>query len=574
VTVGLGIDVAIILLYFGVISTIGLVMGRREKTLRDFALGGRSIPWWAVMASIIAAETSAATFLGAPTEGFKKQSLAYALLTFGVILGRWIVAQWFLKPFYVYKVYTVYDYLEIRVGPATKNFVSGLFLLMRTLASGTRLFIPSIVMVLAWQVVQNGGQPVVVSQKPVNDVAPYIIAIVLLSILTGIYTVKGGIKAVVWTDVVQACLMFGAALIAAGTLLGHIGGFSGLVSLVPKMSTLQGYFVSGFDRGSIQDWQVTQKMIPANGEPLPMGFLGYLKEIITNDYTLVSALIASTAMNIAAFGTDQDMAQRLLTAETQTKARRSLLTAAFMDIPIAATFTFIGILLLAFYKLNPALQPKASADVFGSYILNVLPVGIRGIVLAGVFATAMGSLSAALNSLATSATNDFFVPFYAKPKGYGEDRILLVARYFTILFAILMILVAGAFAYLKVKNPDIGIIPVVLGIAGYILGPMLGVFLLGIFTKSRGSDRGNLVALVAGLLSTSVLGDLPGKMNPSWSLNLGWQVSFTWFAFIGATTVLVVGVWFKTPKEALALAERRVQSAESPDDRPVALRDS
>ena len=103
---------------------------------------------------------------------------------------------------------------------------------------------------------------------------------------------------------------------------------------------------------------------------------------------------------------------------------------------------------------------------------------------------------------------------------------------------------------------------------------MLGVFLLGIFTKSRGSDRGNLVALVAGLLSTSVLGDLPGKMNPSWSLNLGWQVSFTWFAFIGATTVLVVGVWFKTPKEALALAERRVQSAESPDDRPVALRDS
>jgi len=357
-------------------------------------------------------------------------------------------------------------------------------------------------------------------------------------------------------------------------LLGHIGGFSGLVSLVPKMSTLQGYFVSGFDRGSIQDWQVTQKMIPANGEPLPMGFLGYLKEIITNDYTLVSALIASTAMNIAAFGTDQDMAQRLLTAETQTKARRSLLTAAFMDIPIAATFTFIGILLLAFYKLNPALQPKASADVFGSYILNVLPVGIRGIVLAGVFATAMGSLSAALNSLATSATNDFFVPFYAKPKGYGEDRILLVARYFTILFAILMILVAGAFAYLKVKNPDIGIIPVVLGIAGYILGPMLGVFLLGIFTKSRGSDRGNLVALVAGLLSTSVLGDLPGKMNPSWSLNLGWQVSFTWFAFIGATTVLVVGVWFKTPKEALALAERRVQSAESPDDRPVALRDS
>ncbi|MDR3690071.1 MAG: hypothetical protein P4L46_11875 [Fimbriimonas sp.] len=571
---GLGIDIGIILLYFAAISTIGLIMGRREDTLRDFALGGRSIPWWAVMASIIAAETSAATFLGAPTEGFKKQSLAYALLTFGVIIGRWIVAQWFLKPFYVYKVYTVYDYLEIRFGPTTKNFVSGLFLVMRTLASGTRLFIPSIVMVLAWQVVENGGRPVVVSQQPVNDVMPYLVAIVLLSILTGIYTVKGGIKAVVWTDVVQACLMFGSALIAAGTLLVHIGGFGALAHLVPKMSTIQGYFVSGFDRGSIQDWQVAQKMIPAGAEPVPMGVLGYLKEIVTNDYTLVSALIASTAMNLAAFGTDQDMAQRLLTAETHKKARRSLLTAAFMDIPIASTFTFIGILLLAFYKLNPALQPKASADVFGAYILNVLPTGIRGIVLAGVFATAMGSLSAALNSLATSATNDFYVPFVAKPRGYGEDKILQVARFFTILFAVLMIVVAGAFAYLKVKNPDIGIIPVVLGIAGYILGPMLGVFLLGIFTRSRGSDRGNSIALVCGLLATSVLGDLPGKVNPAWSLNLGWQVSFTWFAFIGATTVLAVGLLFKTPAEALERAERRAKSAESPDDRPVALREA
>ena len=439
-------------------------------------------------------------------------------------------------------------------------------------ARPTRLFIPSIVMVLAWQVVQNGGHPVVVSQKPVNDVVPYLVAIVSLSILTGIYTVKGGIKAVIWTDLVQACLMFGAALVACVTLLNHIGGFGALAQLVPKMSTVQGYFVSGFDRASVQDWQVAQKMIPANGEPLPMGFMGYLKEIITNDYTLISALIASTAMNIAAFGTDQDMAQRLLTAETQKKARRSLLTAAFMDIPIAATFTFIGILLVAFYNLNPTLQPKAQADVFGSYILNVLPVGIRGIVLAGVFATAMGSLSAALNSLATSATNDFYVPFFAKKKGYGEVEILKAARVFTIVFAILMILVAGAFAYLKVKNPDIGIIPVVLGIAGYILGPMLGVFLLGIFTKTRGSDTGNVISLIAGLMATSILGDLPGKMNPDWSLHLGWQVSFTWFAFIGAVTVLSVGVWFKTPVGALERAERRAKSALSDDDRPVALR--
>lgn len=569
---GLAVDVGIILLYFAAISAIGLRMGRREKTLRDFALGGRAIPWWAVMASIIAAETSAATFLGAPTEGFKKQSLAYALLTFGVILGRYVVARWFLKPFYTYRVYTVYDYLAIRFGPKTKNFVSGLFLVMRTLASGTRLFIPSIVMVLAWQVLQNHGQPVVVSQKPVDDVMPYLIAIVLLSILTGIYTVKGGIKAVIWTDVVQASLMFGAALLAMFTLISHIGGLGELTHLVPKMGTLQGYFVSGFDRASIQDWQVAQKMIPGGAEPLPMGPLGYLKEIITNDYTLVSAVIAATAMNIAAFGTDQDMVQRLLTSETAAKARRSLMTAACMDIPIASLFTFIGILLVAYYKQNPAFLPKSQADVFGSYILNVMPTGIRGLVLAGVFATAMGSLSAALNALATSATNDFYVPYMARRGAVEQTAILKAARVFSVIFALLMVVVAGAFAYLKVKNPDIGIIPVVLGIAGYILGPMLGVFLLGMFTKGRGNDQGNIIALIVGLLATSILGDLPGKISPGWSLNLGWQVSFTWFAFIGAVTVIAVGIWFRTPGAVLTQAEARAASAEGSDDLPPALR--
>jgi len=443
----LTLDVSIILVYFALISGIGLVMGRREKSLFDFALGGRQIPWWAIMASIIAAETSAATFLGAPTEGFRKQSLAYALLTFGVIIGRWVVSHWFLKPFYTYKVYTVYDYLDIRFGPITKNFVSALFLLMRTLASGTRLFIPSIVMVLAWQVLQNNGQPVVVSQKPVDDVVPYLIAIVILAVITGIYTTKGGIKAVIWTDVVQASLMFGAALLAVGFLLVNVGGFDGLVHIVPRMGTLSGYFASGFDKASIQDWQVAQHLIPKGAQPLPMGSIDYLKELFTNDYTLVSAVIASTAANIAAFGTDQDMVQRLLTAKNRKSASRSLMTAAVMDIPIASIFTFIGILLVAYYSLHPAMQPKSQADVFGAYILNVMPPGVRGLVLAGVFATAMGSLSAALNSLASAATNDFYVPFVAKPRGYGQSQILRTARWFTVLFSFLMVVVAGVYAW-------------------------------------------------------------------------------------------------------------------------------
>src|SRR3989449_7106908 len=154
---GLLVDGVIILLYFVAITTIGLYMGRRERSLNDFALGGRRVPWWAVMASIIAAETSAATFLGVPGEGYTNISFAYVQLVFGLIIGRFIVGHVFLKPYYTYKVYTVYDYLGVRFGPRTQGAISALFLFMRALASGSRLFIPSLVMVLAYRLFVAGG---------------------------------------------------------------------------------------------------------------------------------------------------------------------------------------------------------------------------------------------------------------------------------------------------------------------------------------------------------------------------------------------------------------------------------
>src|SRR3954469_10943197 len=173
----LAIDGLIIVVYFVVIVSIGLYMGRREESLHDFALGGRRVPWWAVMCSIIAAETSAATFLGAPGEGFDNRSLAYVQLIVGLILGRVLVGFFFLKPYYHFKVYTVYDYLGIRFGPWSKNYVSALFLFMRTLASGSRMFVPSLVMVLAWQLLTAKGQARGFS--PVETVAPYILAIAI-----------------------------------------------------------------------------------------------------------------------------------------------------------------------------------------------------------------------------------------------------------------------------------------------------------------------------------------------------------------------------------------------------------
>lgn len=568
------IDGFIIVAYFVLILTIGLRMGRREDSLHDFALGGRQVPWWAVMASIIAAETSAATFLGAPGEGYSKLSLAYVQLVFGLIIGRFVVGYVFLEPYYRYRVYTVYDYLGVRFGPRSKNYVSGLFLVMRTLASGTRLFVPSLVMVLAWRLFTSGQEEIKFNQQAVNSVWPYLVAIIALTIATCIYTALGGIKAVIWTDVIQACLMFGGAIVAMITLLIHIGGFAAVAKAVPAMTTLEGYFITGFEPHFVAKWQEENKIASMNAWE-------YVKLILGSDYTVFSALIGTTLGNMAAFGTDQDMVQRMLTAETHQKARRSLITAAFVDLPIAATFTFIGILLYVYYQQDPTFKPEANSDVFGSYILNVMPVGIRGLVLAGVFATAMGSFSAALNALATSATNDWYVP---RNPGKEEGHYVQAARVFTVIFAVLMVAIAGAFAYAKVTNPDIRIIPVVLGIAGFILGPMLGVFLIGMFTKNRGSDKGNILAVTCGLFATIVLGDLhvtllnglapifgmePSLLRPDWLP----KVSFTWFALIGALVVFCVGVCFKTPPEVLENATRQAEEAKGSEDVPLALRE-
>jgi SSS family transporter len=568
------IDGAIVCAYFTMITAIGLYLGRRDKSLSDFALAGRRVPWWAVMASIIAAETSAATFLGVPGEGYTTRSFAYVQIIVGLILGRVVVGHVFLKPYYTFKVYTVYDYLGVRFGPWTKAYVSALFLFMRTLASGTRLFIPSLVMVLAYRLFVGGAQPQF-GQEGVTTVGPYLVAIIALTVVTCLYTAVGGIKAVIWTDVIQACLMFGGALVAIGTLLAHVGGLSEVIRAVPQLTTHEGYFLHGFEADRVAAWRETHGLAA-------MGLWDYVKLVLASDYTLFSALVGATLGNMAAFGTDQDMVQRMLTAETHQKARRSLITAAFMDLPVAGAFVFIGILLFVYYQQDPTFRPQATADVFASYILNVMPVGVRGFVVAGVFATAMGSFSAALNALATSATNDWYIRWVP---GRSETHYVRAARWFTVVFAGLMVAIAGAFAYAKVTSPDVRIIPVVLGIAGFILGPMLGVFLIGMFTTRRGSDAGNMLAITLGLAATVVVGKLHLTIlngiapwlgvaatfqQPAWIP----EVAFTWWAMVGALVVLAVGVLFRTPNAVRTALARHARQAQLAEEVPLDLRDA
>jgi Na+/proline symporter len=446
---------------------------------------------------------------------------------------------------------------------------------MRTLASGTRLFVPSLVMVLAWQLFRRGGEPVGFEQP--TNVTPYVVAIIALTILTCLYTAVGGIKAVIWTDVVQAALMYGTALLAIATLLYHLAGdrwdlsaaLEALRRSVPEMRGTQGYFILGWERPIVERWM-------ADNHLAAMTPWQWIKLTLASPYTVWSALIANLALNVAAFGTDQDMVQRLLTAPDYRRSRRSLITAAVMDLPIFATFTFIGLLLIAYYQRDARFKPASTADVFASYILNVMPAGVRGLVLAGVFATAMGSLSAALNALATSATNDWYIPYVA-PRTSSPAHYVAAARVFTVVFAVLMIAIAGAFAHAKVTDPNVRIIPVVLGIAGFILGPMLGVFLIGMFTRTRGSDTGNIIAITLGLAATIWLGGLHVDLLNliglgKYAIKPPITVAFTWFTLVGAVVVFTVGVLFKTPASALERAARQRAEADREEEVPVDLR--
>src|SRR6187455_2850864 len=272
----LAIDIGVLLLYFFIIIFIGLWMGRKEDNLEDFALGGRRIPWWAVLASIIAAETSAGTFFGAPGEGFALRNYTYLQLALGTILARILVSYIFIKPYYDYKVYSIYEYLTARFGVPTKNAASAIFMVTRVLASGTRLYAAAIALALAYEMIR-GVQP---GQKETLFI--YVGSTVTIVILTAIYTTLGGIKAVIWTDFIQASIMIGSALIALGLLYFAIpGGFHQI------LQTHGGFGISDFFTTGL--------------DPAKHGWSKW-KGMFTIEYTIFAGLIGSTFMTMATHG--------------------------------------------------------------------------------------------------------------------------------------------------------------------------------------------------------------------------------------------------------------------------------
>ena len=367
-------------------------------------------------------------------------------------------------------------------------------------------------------------------------------------ILTAIYTTLGGIKAVIWTDFIQASIMMGSALLALGILYFSIpGGWSAIHAGLPKGSTWSLFFATGLDPAK-HGWQ-------------------QFKGMFESEYTIFAGLIGGTFLTMSTHGTDQDMVQRMLTAPDVRRSRRSLILSGLADLPIATTFLSLGVLLFAYYHAHPdPAVTKTPSGVFCYFILHRLPAGVRGLLLAGIFATTMGSLSTAINALATSFTRDWYLP-YVRP-GATEPESLRAVRWATVVFAALMVGVSSGVSFLvlqRAAHPGqgiLGIIPIVLGIFGYTYGSLLGIVFVGMLTKRRGCDAGNWLGMLAGFIVVAVLSGLPngvirifgghGYTQPAWLP----EVEFTWWIFFGTITTFLVAICFPTPAAALARGEK------------------
>lgn len=526
----IALDILVLVAYFGIILWIGLSQRSKSASMEGFALGNREIAWWAVLASILAAEISAGTFFGAPGEGYALRNFTYVQLIVGYLLARIIVSAVFIPAYYRHGVVSIYEFLGQRFGPVTRRASSAVFLVTRVLASGTRLWVPTIILVLLW----NLANP----SRNLTTMEEFLLtagALLFVTLATTVYTAIGGIRAVIWTDVLQIGVLVCALGFSLLFLLSHIpGGWEGAKTMLTGEKDLL-----------VWDW----------GTKDGAGFWVNVKSVLEQEYTVWAAFIGSTFVTLATHGTDQDMVQRMLTARNKNQSALATILSGVADIPITFVVLGIGILLYVYYQQNPdTLLPTNEAGVISSnkvfphFILTQMPPGLRGLVLAGVLATTMGSLSTALNSLATSYVRDFHFRWFGEPTtDQGKVRVL---RFGTILFATLLILVALSTAWVVLHHPKLRILPIILGIFGYTYGSLLGIFMVGLFTKNRGSDKGNLVAMVLGFLFVAYLSGLDldvarlfgasGLGRPHWMP----VIEFPWRIFFGTTVTFVVALCF------------------------------
>ncbi len=460
------VDYAVIAGYLLAITAFGSWFARFQKTTRDYFLNDRSVPWWAICFTIVATETSTLSFIGVPAQAYAG-NMTFLQLALGYVVGRMLVSVLFIPAYFRGELYTSYELLQRRFGPEVKNIAAVIFLVTRTLADGVRLFATALVIS-------------VVTGVPVP------LAVVVIGAAMIVYTTRGGVSAVIWTDVVQMFVYVAGALVVFFALLQQIdGGWSAVASLGEAAGKFR-----------VLDFSLDPKVV----------------------YTFWSGLLGGVALTLATHGTDQFLVQRLLSAKSSRAAASGLVLSGFIVFAQFTLFLAIGAMLYAFYQQTPLPRPLATNDeILPLFVVTSLSHGAAGFIVAAIVAAA---LSPSINALAATTVNDFYLKYF-KP-GADQATLMRVSKNATIFWGAAQIAVALGAQWIK------SVLDTGLAVLSLAAGPVLGAFLVGVLTNRVGSR-----AMIAGMA-----GGIAVLVVVWWTAATVW----TWYAFVGSSVTFVVAL--------------------------------
>lgn len=528
------LDLLIIFGYLVAITIFGVWFSRRQKTTKDYFLGDRSVPWWAIAASIVATETSTITFISVPGVAFARGgNFQFLQLVLGYMLGRIVISLLFIPSYFRGELLTVYQLLERRFGNKIKMLAAALFVLMRNIADGIRLLLTALVLAAVYT-----------AFNPDAGVQQIIIAsVVLLGVVMIVFTYFGGMEAVIWVEVVQLGIYLAGAIAAAFVLISNIdGGFDAAVALGSSYQKFD-FVDMGFRQTSYAFG------VPFTGER----FTFSLPFDLTKTYTLWAGIIGGCFLTMSTHGTDQYLVQRYLCTDRPKRAAAALLSSGAVVFAQFIGFLLIGALLFAFYQpynapdyatltagtatlpIEGAFQKVPSDRIFPDFITRHMPSGLSGLVVAAIFAAA---LSSSLNSIAATAVNDLYKPFAPK----RDDRhYLKISHWLTLAWGVVQIAVALLFMRTTRSALDQA-----LSVASLVNGPVLGVFLVGTFLR-RVSEPPALAGMI-----TSIVVMLYIRF---WT-----PIAWTWYVLIGSAITFFVA-WILSRAFAPAPVERQDELA-------------
>ncbi len=474
------VDLAIIAAYLAGITWFGAQFRASQKSLRDYFLGGRTIPWWAIALSIVSAETSTLTIIGTPPLSFK-DNLGFLQLVLGYLLARVAISTLFLPAYFRGELYTAYELMRARFGERIRKLTAATFLLLRALAEGVRVFAISIVISI---ILRSGSMA----------------SIAVIVCLTLFYTYHGGMTAVIWTDVAQMFLYVVGAVLSLFAILHQIpGGWTHVVALSAPLGKFQ-----------VFDFR-----------------LGPPAEFFARPYSFWAGILGGCFLTTASHGTEQLMVQRLLAASSE-RASRAALFASWVVVAMQFTlFLVIGVCLFTLYSDRHWETPAVTDRIYPLFIWTYLPTGAAGLVMAAILAAAMSNLSAALNALASTTVMDFLggadpLDRAGRPRPAAGPPLLATARYATLVWGVVLFAVA-----LLARNWG-SVLQAGLTIASVLYGSLLGVFLLGVLTRRVGENAA-IYGMAAGLaLMLYVKFRTP--------------IAFTWYVPIGTSATFLVGL--------------------------------